>query len=231
MLEALVDHYKLNPMVGIHHLDACDCKKTAQQMLCSGSFDHGGGHLRHIQHVNENIEDRITDSALAILMKLFPDEKPEQRKANPLSAKEMERRLKKAKEVLDNEMFSFPPGHQAYCASCDDRCECWSEGTVEGRSTTDRLARQCSIRLFIAGHNCKDWSNRGLGLGCNGPSFRSFLIMMYEIRHKKPEVVILECSANSPDCVAFTMLGDLYEIDSVILCPKDFGWPVNRKRK
>ena len=97
--------------------------------------------------------------------------------------------------------------------------------------TEDAAYSQCETELFIAGFTCKDWSRQGTRMGCGGKSMAPFLVMVFELRARKPRIAILECTPGQPDNLVAALLEDLYFIDSVVLCPLEKGWPNRRPRK
>jgi len=221
----LKDECGLDTGIGILHLEACDCKPAAQRVLSSLSLDHGAGVTRKIRHVGSNILHRITEEAQGLMKELFP-------KVSPLTLKagggpdedKLDLQLELAREILENNT-NFQDGATAWCVKCEENCELW------GCAEEDAAYSQCETELFTAGFTCKDWSSQGTQMGCGGPSMAPFLVMVFELRARKPRIVILECTPGQPDILVVALLEDLYFIDSVVISPHEKGWPNRRPRR
>ena len=196
------------------HLEACDCKPAAQRVLSTLSLDHGAGVTRKIQHVGSNIMHRIPQAAQRKMEALFPKVPPMQLKATGGPDEHaLDLQLKLAREILeDPNVFKEDAAYS--------ECE-----------TEDAAYSQCETELFTAGFTCKDWSRQGTRMGCGGASMAPFLVMVFELRARKPRIAILECTPGQPDNLVAALLEDLYSIDSVVLCPLEKGWPNRRPRK
>ena len=215
---------------GVWHLEACDLKMSAQKVLCSLALDHGCGDIRTIKHVRGDMLDTMDQNVSKELRSLFPCVAPETLRAmgGPDSAT-LDLQLHMA-EVILGQYDAYPCGQKASCKKCRKDCVVW--GRPEAEDVEEHLPYdRCEMDVFMAGFTCKDWSSRGCGMGCGGPSFLPFLTMIFELRAKRYKVAILECTKSQPDSLILYFLSDMYYIDSVVLCPSDFGWPVERRRK
>ena len=214
--------FGLDTGLGISHLEACDNNKSSQKLLVGMELDHGNGVIRKILHVRVEIIERVGPVNRKWLQQIFPEMKPEEvKKRGGPSQDGLDAQLAAAREVLQ-EGEVFATDRKLCCKACDTQ-ECTVPGWAYSRSD--------GITIFIGGFTCKDWSQRGTSMGCGGRSFAPFLVMAFEIRCRKPGVGILECSEYQPDSLLVALLGDLYWIDSAVLCPKFFGIPVRRRRK
>ena len=210
----MTDEFGFDTGIGILHLEACDCKPAAQRVLSTLSLDHGAGVTRKIQHVGSNIMHRIPQAAQRKMEALFPKVPPMQLKATGGPDEHaLDLQLKLAREILeDPNVFKEDAAYS--------ECE-----------TEDAAYSQCETELFTAGFTCKDWSRQGTRMGCGGASMAPFLVMVFELRARKPRIAILECTPGQPDNLVAALLEDLYFIDSVVLCPLENGWPNRRPRK
>ena len=210
----MTDEFGFDTGIGILHLEACDCKPAAQRVLSTLSLDHGAGVTRKIQHVGSNIMHRIPKAAQRMMEELFPKVPPMQLKATGGPDEHaLDLQLKLAREILeDPNVFKEDAAYS--------QCE-----------TEDAAYSQCETELFTAGFTCKDWSRQGTRMGCGGASMAPFLVMVFELRARKPRIAILECTPGQPDNLLAALLEDLYFIDSVVLCPLEKGWPNRRPRK
>ena len=221
----MTDEFGFDTGIGILHLEACDCKPAAQRVLSTLSLDHGAGVTRKIQHVGSNIMHRIPKAAQRMMKELFPKVLPMALKASGGPDKHaLNLQLKRAREILEDPDV-FQDGATAWCVTCKKNCELW------GHAKEDAAYSQCETELFTAGFTCKDWSRQGTRMGCGGASMAPFLVMVFELRARKPRIAILECTPGQPDNLVAALLEDLYFIDSVVLCPLEKGWPNRRPRK
>ena len=177
--------------------------------------------------------DRAGPEAKAWLKKIFPEIQPEELKkmGGPQQAT-LDAQLEASREVLAGGADVFSIDRDLPC----DACKAFSEFSPlrVDSCTIDSKAYSPgdgSITILMGGFTCKDWSQRGVGMGCGGQSFAPFLVMVYEIRSRKPGLGLLECTEYQPDSLVVALLGDLYLIDSVVLSPLHFGVPVKRNRK
>ena len=221
----MTDEFGFDTGIGILHLEACDCKPAAQRVLSTLSLDHGAGVTRKIQHVCSNIMQRIPPKARRRMLELFPKVPPMQLKARGGPDEDaLSLQLVRAREILEDPSV-FHDGATAWCVKCKKNCELW------GHAKEDAAYSQCETELFTAGFTCKDWSTQGTQMGCGGKSMAPFLVMVFELRARKPRIAILECTPGQPDNLVAALLEDLYFIDSVVLCPLEKGWPNRRPRK
>ena len=221
----MTDEFGFDTGIGILHLEACDCKPAAQRVLSTLSLDHGAGVTRKIQHVCSNIMQRIPPEARRRMLELFPKVPPLQLKARGGPDEDaLSLQLVRAREILEDPSV-FHDGATAWCVKCKKYCDIWSH------DKEDAAYSQCETELFTAGFTCKDWSTQGTQMGCGGKSMAPFLVMVFELRARKPRIAILECTPGQPDNLVAALLEDLYFIDSVVLCPLEKGWPNRRPRK
>ena len=221
----MTDEFGFGTGIGILHLEACDCKPAAQLVLSTLSLDHGAGVTRKIQHVCSNIMQRIPPKARRRMLELFPKVPPMQLKARGGPDEDaLSLQLVRAREILEDPSV-FHDGATAWCVKCKKNCDIWSH------DKEDAAYSQCETELFTAGFTCKDWSTQGTQMGCGGKSMAPFLVMVFELRARKPRIAILECTPGQPDNLVAALLEDLYFIDSVVLCPLEKGWPNRRPRK
>ena len=217
----MTDEFGFDTGIGILHLEACDCKPAAQRVLSTLSLDHGAGVTRKIQHVGSNIMHRIPQAAQRMMEELFPKVPPMALKATGGPDEHtLNLQLKRAREILEDPNV-FHDGATAWCVKCKKNCEIW------GHAKEDAAYSQCETELFTAGFTCKDWSRQGTRMGCGGASMAPFLVMVFELRARKPRIAILECTPGQPDNLVAALLEDLYFIDSVVLCPLEKGWPLS----
>jgi len=211
--------------IGFMHLEACDCKPAAQRVLGSLMLDHGGGDIRRIRHVGSNINSRVCEEAQGLMKDLFPKVSPLKLKAKGgPDAEQLDLALEAAREILEGD-DNFKDGATAWCTRDKRNCKLW------GCDEEDAAYSQCEAELFTAGFTCKDWSTMGTGVGCGGPSMAPFLIMVFELRRRKPRYVILECTPKQPHVLVAALLEDLFFVDSVVLSPHHGAWPVRRPRR
>ena len=221
----MTDEFGFDTGIGILHLEACDCKPAAQRVLSTLSLDHGAGVTRKIQHVGSNIMHRIPQAAQRMMEELFPKVPPMALKATGGPDEHaLNLQLKRAREILEDPN-DFHDGATAWCVKCKKNCEIW------GHAKEDAAYSQCETELFTAGFTCKDWSRQGTRMGCGGASMAPFLVMVFELRARRPRIAMLECTPGQPDNLVAALLEDLYFIDSVVLCPLEKGWPNRRPRK
>ena len=231
--QALTDEFGFDTGIGILHLEACDCKPAAQRVLSTLSLDHGAGVTRTIQHVGSNIMHRIPKAAQRMMEELFPKVPPMALKSSGGPDEHaLNLQLKRAREILEDPVV-FHDGATAWCVKCQKNCELWGHAKQDAAYSQceDAAYSQCETELFIAGFTCKDWSRQGTRMGCGGKSMAPFLVMVFELRARKPRIAILECTPGQPDNLLAALLEDLYFIDSVVLCPLEKGWPNRRPRK
>ena len=168
---------------------------------------------------------RIPQAAQRMMEELFPKVPPMALKATGGPDEHaLNVQLKRAREILEDPNV-FHDGATAWCVKCKKHCEIW------GHAKEDAAYSQCETELFTAGFTCKDWSRQGTRMGCGGASMAPFLVMVFELRARKPRIAILECTPGQPDNLVAALLEDLYFIDSVVLCPLEKGWPNRRPRK
>ena len=89
------------------------------------------------------------------------------------------------------------------------------------------------LRLLIAGITCTDYSSAGARRGLLGDSLVPLLVFIWARREGIDDVVLIE------EVPAFRkvimplldqFLADIYQVESVFLCPSDIGWPMTRRR-
>lgn len=87
------------------------------------------------------------------------------------------------------------------------------------------------FNLAIAGSTCTDSSSVGKRRGLSGESSSAFLCWVFEMRTRRPTMIIHECTALwKPELLTY-FLGDTYSlIFRKVLSPHLIGWPVKRPR-
>ena len=76
-----------------------------------------------------------------------------------------------------------------------------------------------------------DWSRLGKMQGYAGQHARLLYIFCAEVMALKPDIVITECVEDEDVSMLRVIIGDIYDIESVVLNSDDFGDKVNRKRR
>ncbi len=94
-----------------------------------------------------------------------------------------------------------------------------------------KLCQAEPSRYHMAGTPCVDFSLRGLGLGELGECFLCFLAWASARREQQEQVILQENVKEFPDSLLVRVLGDMYYVDSALLNPSEFGFPVERVRK
>ena len=84
--------------------------------------------------------------------------------------------------------------------------------------------------LCVAGIPCTDFSAMGGGAGADGATFILIVAWARALRTARPRAGIVENVARFPLAILEAFVGDLYTLDSIVLCATMFGWPVRRKR-
>ena len=120
--------------------------------------------------------------------------------------------------------------HTLQCGDVDwteiqGHCECHSGSCPWWGGSGDALTGE------IAGTTCVHWSSRGSGTGWLGDSVIPFFIWLVLVFHKKPSFVLHECTPRFDVQVFHSVLGDLYDIQTIIVSPSDVGIPSSRPRR
>lgn len=90
-------------------------------------------------------------------------------------------------------------------------------------------AKTCTV--FAAGSPCTDWSTFGSRRTTCGPTSTAFVVMLAVILQGQPDVVIHENVIGFPLGMLVHHLGAMYQIDSAVLDPTSYGYPINRPRR
>ena len=85
--------------------------------------------------------------------------------------------------------------------------------------------------ILVAGIPCVDFSPMGARQRLAGRTFPLILAWAFCLRHARPRFGVVENVVGFPVDIVTRLLGDLYEIDSVIICPSWFSWPIVSKRR
>ena len=85
--------------------------------------------------------------------------------------------------------------------------------------------------LHAAGPPCADFSAMGRGDGTDGVTMLVFLTWIRGIRVQRPRVIIFENVCRFPMSLLWSLVGDLYCIDHVVLNLDQLGWPIRRERR
>ena len=127
-----------------------------------------------------------------------------------------ERFLRDCWAVLDK--TSLPPGHTQYCYRCSVDCPTRSDAS-------------CLLRIEIAGTTCVAFSMRGKQGQWMHESAIPCIIWMWQLRQRRPHIVVHECTPQFTESVFSTYLEDIYVAETNTFCPSDLGMPSRRKRK
>eukprot|EP00439_Symbiodinium_sp_Y106_P077232 s273_g16.t1 len=105
-------------------------------------------------------------------------------------------------------------GRVAYCKKCNRDC------------------RVSEADLHIGGMPCVDFSARGQQGQLDGPTTTALLVFIAMRRDLQEPFFIQENVASFLDEFFWSMLSDLYELQSCVIDPEStFGWPVARRAK
>ena len=111
----------------------------------------------------------------------------------------------------------------AYCYRHKKMCSLW-------KPPASRVDHQ--RRMHIAGTPCVDWSSMGKRGGLLGSTSVAFHIWISEMKHRRPSVIIHECTPKfEPHLLAEAMKDADYLCESVLLCPTMCGVPTTRLRR
>ena len=85
--------------------------------------------------------------------------------------------------------------------------------------------------ISIAGIPCVDYSPMVANRRLAGPSFDLIIAWAFIARHTIPFFIIIENIVAFPTEHVYRLVGDLYLIESVVICPTQIDWPIRRRRK
>jgi hypothetical protein len=115
--------------------------------------------------------------------------------------------------------FKFIQGRKAFCSVHDTMC------------SLERPEFDGHIKLVVGGNSCLSWTAMGKQEGWFGDGSIAFIVWMYEIRATKPDWVIQECTVRFDHAIVEQILGEFYDVQWVMVCPRDLGLPCSRPRK
>lgn len=79
---------------------------------------------------------------------------------------------------------------------------------------------------------CRDWSSQGSRMGFAGKSARSYLVFIHERMVRREPFFIQECvESEALFDLCKVYLGELYDIQDIVLSPTDLGHPHRRSRQ
>lgn len=85
--------------------------------------------------------------------------------------------------------------------------------------------------VHFAGSPCTDFSVMGQQKKLAGPTAAAFLVWVRWIRDSLPRCVVHENVKTFPVEVLKEHFGDLYQVETTVLDPRMFGWPISRPRR
>ena len=85
--------------------------------------------------------------------------------------------------------------------------------------------------VHVAGTPCVDFSVRGSTLGEQGDAFLCFLCWAAGRRYHQESIVIQENVKGFPQRLLIDLLGDIYDIQAVVINPSNHGFPSERPRQ
>lgn len=85
--------------------------------------------------------------------------------------------------------------------------------------------------IHLAGTPCTDFSKMGALAGVDGPTLCATMCWVGMRRLLQEPVVVHENVASFPISFLLELLGDIYIIQSVIVCPSHLGWCIVRERR
>lgn len=86
--------------------------------------------------------------------------------------------------------------------------------------------------MCIAGVTCKDYSTMNhCRRGHLGPSGEVLLVFLYEVRHMKYDIVLMECVEHQDLDPVINLLSEFYSWSSFTFGPEQIGWWRSRPRR
>ena len=92
---------------------------------------------------------------------------------------------------------------------------------------------QRPLRILIAGLTCVDFTHAGSQKGLRGKSALPILTWIWSRQEGLEDLIIIEeaqCFIRKMLPTLVKHLGSIYEVDAVLACPSQFGWPMTRHR-
>ena len=98
------------------------------------------------------------------------------------------------------------------------------------------VVTQCLVEypfswLVVSGHPCTDWSTIGSQQRESGDTNAAFLCFCHVVLLTLPFCLICENVPGFPTSIYATVFKDVFEIDTLILCPSTFGIAATRARR
>ena len=112
-----------------------------------------------------------------------------------------------------------------FCERQMKPCRLW-----RGRVSAEQQAPKMTIK--IAGMTCKDWSRMNkTRMGHYGPSGRTELVELFEIRHVRYDVVLIECTPDQDIELLKELLEHIYHIETMVWGSENVAVAARRKRR
>lgn len=214
--KALRTHGLLQPpnTALVHSVEACD-----NSPLCHSIQNSMPRHLRPLHYFN-NILDRLPQRVRDQRGKLnWPARQTV--KANLKSARGQAAEAMAAASEILKDPSSFPSDAQAYCLRHGGQCPTMKYlGMQSGGYWC-----QC-----WAGPDCFDPNAIGTRPGFASPSTIPMLTWCHERRFKLETVIATECAPGWSTEALDTALVETHSTHRMLICPRDFGWPIGRLR-
>ena len=168
-------------------------------------------------HYFNDLLDRLPKEVKAALFKVpFPD--IARFKADPMQATgEALDAIAGANRILDSS-DSYPVDAVSFCLR--HKALCHVHLPVDPGQFTE----------VWAGLECYDFSRIGLKAGFSGASTRSALSWGHERKYWLESLIMTECSDEWDPVTLENLLSETHDINKMIICPSDFGWPISRPR-
>lgn len=85
--------------------------------------------------------------------------------------------------------------------------------------------------LLVAGVSCIDYTSMGKRRGIVGEGVLPFMTLMHEVKQKKYDITIIECTPAFSQANVAQLLGPQFCVQSATFSPTDLGHPASRSRK
>lgn len=85
--------------------------------------------------------------------------------------------------------------------------------------------------MNVSGPPCTDWSTQGLRDGAWGATWLATCVYFMQRRQCREKALVHENVPPFMVSILQDMLGDLYIVQTLILCPSVYGWPIARRRR
>ena len=93
------------------------------------------------------------------------------------------------------------------------------------------FATSSGIKMLVAGSTCTAWSSMGKGRRMCDETMVPFMILCFLVRDLQPHFLAHECTSMFDAELFLKYVGGPYRVQSTLLTPLDFGWPVCRRRR